>query len=143
MTRRVQLNGILRGVALAILGTLMAALPVFVQSNQAGDLAKHSGEQAARAESRSEILLPDDRLVVGMVEEVKDHGVKVNTGELMPRFLPLNEARQNKVRSLVKGDLVEILVNNQDLVVDYHLLDTLGWHRIIRGTLVQPLAVDQ
>jgi len=143
MTRRFQLNGILRGVALAILGTLMAALPVFVQPNHAGDVEPHIGAQAAQAGSRSEILLPDDRLVVGMVEEVKDHEVKVNTGELMPRFLPLNEARQNKVRSLVKGDLVEIWVNNQDLVVDYHPLDTLGWHRIIRGTLVQPLVVDQ
>ena len=34
-------------------------------------------------------------------------------------------------------------MNNQDLVVGYHPLDTLGWHRIIRGSLVQPLAVDQ
>ena len=144
MTRNFQINGLLRGMVLAISGTLiMAALPVFVESNEAGDLAKHIEAQAAQAGGRSEILLPDDRLVVGMVEEVKDNEVKVNTGELMPRFLPLNEARQDKVRPLVKGDLVEIWVNNQDLVVDYHPLDTLGWHRIIRGTLVQPLVVDQ
>ena len=91
MTGRFQLHGFLRGVPLAVFGTfLMAALPMFVQSNQAGDIAQHG--------SRSEILLPDDRLVVGMVEQVKDNEVKVNTGELMPRFLPLNEARQDKVR---------------------------------------------
>src|SRR5439155_143420 len=92
---------------------------------------------------RSDMLLPDDRLVVGAVEEVKDNEIRVNTGELMPRFLPLKEGKQDQGRPLIKGDLVEIWVNNQDLVVDYHPLDTLGWHRIIRGMLVQPLAVDQ
>jgi len=38
---------------------------------------------------------------------------------------------------------VEIWVNAQDLVVDYHPIDELGWHRIIRGSLVQSLPVDQ
>ncbi|HEY3196697.1 MAG TPA: hypothetical protein VGJ57_01695 [Nitrospirales bacterium] len=142
--RRFQLNCFFRSAVLTIFGTVvMAALPVFVQSNQAADLAQHMASQAATAGSTSEIVLPEDRLVVGMVEQVKDNEIRVNTGELMPRFLPLNEARQDKVRPLVKGDLIEIWVNSQDLVVDYHPLDTLGWHRIIRGTLVQPLVVDQ
>ena len=142
MTGQFQLNGFFRRVV--IFGTvMMAALPVFIQSTQAGDLVQYIGAQAATVGNTSEIVLPEDRLVVGMVEEVKDNEVKVNTGELMPRFLPLNEARQDKVRPLVKGDLIEIWVNSQDLVVDYHPLDTLGWHRIIRGTLVQPLVVDQ
>ena len=89
------------------------------------------------------VLLPDDRLVVGTVEEVRADQVKVNTGEVTPRYLPLKEAVQNRVRPLIRGDLVEIWVNNQDLVVDYHPLDTLGWHRIIRGSLAQRLADEQ
>ena len=101
------------------------------------------GADDGQGEKGNEIVLPDDRLVVGVVNEVKDNEIRVNTGELMPRFLPLKEGKQDQGRPLIKGDLVEIWVNNQDLVVDYHPLDTLGWHRIIRGTLVQPLAVDQ
>jgi len=122
---------------------LIAVVLVFVPSHQAESLPQQLGPTTAQAQNGNEIVLPDDRLIVGMVEDVKDNEVKVNTGELMPRFLPLKENRQNQRRSLIKGDLLEIWVNNQDLVVDYHPLDTLGWHRIISGSLVQPLAVDQ
>jgi hypothetical protein len=102
-----------------------------------------SSHQGAKASKGNEIVLPDDRLVVGVVEEVKDNEIKVNTGEMMPRYLPLKEARQEGIRPLIKGDEVEIWVNDQDVVVDYHPLDTLGWNQIIRGTLVQPLIVGQ
>lgn len=146
MKRRVQAEKFLRAVAPVTIGTcLMAASLVFVQSDQAVSplqLGAQSGK-AVEAAKANEIVLPDDRLVVGVVEEVKDDEVKVNTGDVMPRFLPLKQARQEGERKLIKGDFVEIWINNQDLVVGYHPLDTLGWHRIIRGTLVQPLAVDQ
>ena len=105
------------------------------------ELSPHSA--GASGSRGNEIVLPDDRLVVGTVEEVKDGQVKVNTGHLMPRYLPLREATDNKMRPLIRGDLVEIWVNAQDLVVDYHPVDELGWHRIIRGSLVQSLPVDQ
>jgi hypothetical protein len=127
----------------AALGTLLIVMLAFVPADQAESIPPQLGPTPAQAAKGNEIVLPDDRLVVGVVEEVRDHEVKVNTGELMPRFLPLKEGRQDQGRPLIKGDLVEIWVNNQDLVVDYHPLDTLGWHRIIRGTLIQPLAVDQ
>jgi len=130
-------------IAPAALGTFLIAMLAFVPANHAESIPPLLEPPTAQAANGNEILLPDDRLVVGMVEEVRDHEVKVNTGELMPRFLPLKEGRQNQGRPLIKGDLLEIWVNNQDLVVDYHPVDTLGWHRIIRGTLVQPLAVDQ
>src|SRR6266581_700986 len=130
-------------IASAALGTFLIAMLVFVPSHQAESLAQQLGPTTAQAEKGNEIVLPDDRLVVGVVEEVRDHEVQVNTGELMPRFLSLKEGKQNQGRPLIKGDLVEIWVNNQDLVVGYHPIDTLGWHRIIRGTLIQPLAVDQ
>jgi hypothetical protein len=102
-----------------------------------------SSNQGATPRKFNSIVLPDDRLVVGVVEEVKDNQIKANTGELEPRFLPQKEETENRRRPLIKGDLVEIWVNDEDVVVDYHPLDTLGWHRMIRGILVQPLAVDQ
>jgi len=137
-------NKMLSAIAPAACGTLLiAAVLAFVPSHQAESLAQQLGPTTAQAEKGNEIVLPDDRLVVGVVQEVRNHEVKVNTGELMPRFLPLKEGGQNQGRPLIKGDLLEIWVNNQDLVVDYHPVDRLGWHRIIRGMLVQPLAVDQ
>src|SRR5207253_6888789 len=122
---------------------LIAAMLAIVPANQAESIPAELEPTMAQATNGNEIVLPDDRLVLGVVEEVRDHEVRVNTGELMPRFLPLKEGRQDQGRPLIKGDLVEIWVNNQDLVVGYHPVDTLGWHRIIRGSLVQPLAVDQ
>ena len=130
-------------IAPAALGTFLIAMLAFVPANHAESIPPLLEPPRAQAANGNEILLPDDRVVVGAVNEVKDNEIRVNTGELMPRFLPLREGKQDQGRPLIKGDLVEIWVNDQDLVVDYHPLDTLGWHRIIRGTLVQPLAVDQ
>jgi hypothetical protein len=42
---------------------------------------------------------------------------------------------------LKKGDEVQLAVNDENLVVDYHLLGQEVWHRIIRGRLAQPLPV--
>ncbi len=102
-----------------------------------------SSNQGAKASKANSIVLPGDHLVVGVVEEVKDNEVKVNIGQLMPRYLPQKEETENRRRPLIKGDMVEIWVNDQDVIVDYHPLDTPGWHKIIRAVLVQPLAVGQ
>jgi len=131
-------------VVLVVTGVVGAVLSLALgtagaQSNRPA-ISINQGMKATNANS---IVLPDDRLVVGTVEEVTDGQVKVNTGELMPRYLPQKEETEDRRRPLIKGDLVEIWVNDEDVVVDYHPLDTLGWHKIIRGSLVQPLAVGQ
>jgi hypothetical protein len=125
-----------------ILGFLIIGILLVAPSRSFGN-AGTSGMTPTDRHNGNLVLLPDDRLVVGRVEEVTADQVKVNTGEMTLRYLPLKEAIQNGVRPLIRGDLVEIWVNNQDLVVDYHPLDTLGWHRIIRGSLAQHLGDDQ
>ncbi len=42
-----------------------------------------------------------------------------------------------------KGDRVQLVVNDQNIVVDYHPAGQGMWHRIIRGQLAQPLPVGQ
>jgi hypothetical protein len=69
--------------------------------------------------------------------------IKVNTGEFLPRFLSVKEATDKGLPTLKKGDQIQVAINDQNLVVDYHLVGHEPWHRILRGQLVQPLPVGQ
>ncbi len=87
------------------------------------------------------VLLPGDRILQGTVEQVIGEMIRVNTGEVEPRFLPIKEAMEKGITSLKKGDRLEIAVNDQNLVIDYHLLGQPTWYRIVKGQLAQPLPV--
>ncbi|HXF93584.1 MAG TPA: hypothetical protein VNK46_12560 [Nitrospiraceae bacterium] len=87
------------------------------------------------------VLLPGDRILQGTVEQVIGDMIRVNTGEVEPRFLPIKEAMEKGIPSLKKGDRLEIAVNDQNLVIDYHLLGQPTWYRIVKGQLAQPLPV--
>lgn len=89
-----------------------------------------------------DVLLPGDRIISGTVTAVGGGEVEVNIGELMPRYLSLDRAHE-KGLTLEKGDKLEIAVNDQNLVVDYHPINHPAWHRIIEGKLAQPLVVGQ
>jgi len=89
------------------------------------------------------VLWPGHRIVTGTVESVLGDLVKINTGELLPRFLPAKEAIDKGLPPLKKGDQLRLAINDHNLVVDYHLIGQDVWHRIIRGRLAQPLPVGQ
>ncbi|BFU94711.1 MAG: hypothetical protein NTNFB02_14330 [Nitrospira sp.] len=40
---------------------------------------------------------------------------------------------------LKRGDRVEIIVNDQNLLVDVHLIGEASYHRVVEGQLIQPL----
>jgi hypothetical protein len=42
---------------------------------------------------------------------------------------------------LKKGDQLQLVMNDQNLLIDYHLAGQEVWHRIVRGRLAQPLPV--
>jgi hypothetical protein len=86
---------------------------------------------------------PGHRIVTGTVESVIGDVVKVNTGELFPRFLSAKEATDKGLPSLKRGDQIKVAINDQNLVVDYHLVGQEPWHRILRGQLAQALPVGQ
>jgi len=86
-------------------------------------------------------LLPTDRIIVGTVEDVQGEQIKVNIGELQPRFLPLEMAKDKGFPAIKKGDQLVLTVNDQNLVVDFHPWGHPGEHHIVRGALVTPLAV--
>lgn len=89
------------------------------------------------------VLWPGHRILTGTVEAVHGDHVKVNTGELLPRYLSGKEALEKGLPPLKRGDQLFLAVNDHNMVVDYHLAGQQVWHRIIRGQLAQPLPVGQ
>ena len=87
------------------------------------------------------VLLPGERVLVATVQEIAGGMVKVNTGDLEPRFLPIKGAIEKGIWALNKGDKVEIALSGENLVVDYHPVGQPGWHRVVKGSLAQPLVV--
>ena len=131
-------------------GVVMLLMVPFLFAEEPASVAKMSAPmhgitvthgQDTAAEYR--VLWPGHRILTGTVESVTGDVVKVNTGELMPRVLSLKEAKDKGFPPLQKGQQVQIVVNDQNIVVDYHPAGQGMWHRIIRGQLAQPLPVGQ
>ena len=89
------------------------------------------------------VLWPGHRLLTGTVDSISGGVIRVNTGELLPRFLSQREAAEKGVLPLKRGDRLQVVINEQNIVVDYHFPGQERWHRIIRGRLAQPLPVGQ
>jgi hypothetical protein len=83
--------------------------------------------------------LAGQRVIAGTVEEVRGEQAKVDTGEGQPRFVPLNIRKEMGLPELKKGDQVEIIVNEQNLIVDVHVPGENPQHKVVRGTLAHPL----
>lgn len=89
------------------------------------------------------VLLPADRIIIGTVAEIAADQVKVYTAEVMPRYLSVKQAQEKGIWPLHKGDHLHIVVNEQNMVLGYHLVGDTGIHQIIHGRLAQPLMVGQ
>ncbi|MEX2494261.1 MAG: hypothetical protein WD425_21185 [Nitrospirales bacterium] len=98
---------------------------------------------SARAEqsdnSQEANLIPGERVIMGIVEEIRGDQAKVNTGEVQPRYLPMNIRKEKGLPALKEGDKVEMTVNDQNLLVDLHLQGETSQHKKIHGILTQPL----
>ena len=96
---------------------------------------------------RNQKALQGERQVEGTVEDIKADQIRVNTGEVQPRFIPLKEAKEKGLPDINKGDKLEITVNDQNLIVDYHRVDTSGQpiqgahHQVVKGQISQPLVI--
>jgi hypothetical protein len=91
------------------------------------------------------VLLPDDRVIVGTVTDIRSDQVQVRTDadDVEPRYLSAKEAQEKGVWPLKKGDRLHIVVNEQNTALGYHRVGDPGFHQIVRGRLAQPLIVDQ
>ena len=116
---------------------------VLASGPEAGATAPPSGGPAANGEQRGQhvVLLPGDRVLAGTVEQIMGDMIKVNTGEVEPRYLSVKEAAEKGLPPLKRGDRLEIAVNDHNLVIDYRLFGQETWQRIVKGQLAQPLPV--
>jgi len=73
------------------------------------------------------------------VEDIRGEQARIDTGELQPRFIPLGVRKAKGLPDLKKGDRVELTVNDQNLLVDVHLIGESSHHRVIQGQLAEPL----
>jgi translation initiation factor IF-1 len=96
-------------------------------------------DAAADVKGTDAQLLPGNRILLGTVEEVRSDQAKVNTGEGQPRYIPMNVRKDKGLPELRKGDLVEITVNDQNLLVDVHKAGESGHHVVVRGQLAGPM----
>lgn len=84
-------------------------------------------------------LLPGDRVLLGTVEEVRSEQARIDTGEVQPRFIPMGVRKAKELPALKRGDRVEVTLNDQNLLVDVHLVGEASYHRVVDGQLAQPL----
>lgn len=91
------------------------------------------------AETEDRQLLPGDRVLIGTVESIRSDQAQVRTGELQPRFVPLGVRKAKGLPDLAIGDRLEITVNDQNLLVDVHVIGESSHHLVLHGQLAQPL----
>ena len=97
------------------------------------------GEAASVPEHAHHELLRGDRVLIGTVLEVRGAQARIDTGEVQPRFVPMGVREGKGLPDLKKGDRVEITVNDQNLLVDVHVVGEASYHRVVEGQLIQPL----
>lgn len=113
--------------------SVMALLPMGAMA----DSPAHSGQKELKGE----------RHVQGVVEDIKSDQIQVNIGEVQPRYIPLTQAKEKGMPDIKKGDHLDIVVSDQNLIVDYHLAGESaqghreGHHQIVKGQIAQPLVV--
>ncbi|HTL60877.1 MAG TPA: hypothetical protein VL261_04450 [Nitrospira sp.] len=102
-------------------------------------VAASVGEAVSGSEHAHSQLLLGDRVLIGTVQEVRAGQARVDTGEGQPRFVPMGVREAKRLPDMKKGDRVEITLNDQNLLVDVHLIGETSFHRVVEGQLIQPL----
>jgi hypothetical protein len=84
-------------------------------------------------------LLAGDRVLLGTVDEIRGEQARIETGEVQPRFVPMGVRKDKGLPELKKGDRVELTLNDQNLLVDVHLIGESSHHRVVQGKIAEPL----
>lgn len=94
---------------------------------------------AADSEQVHQQLILGNRVLLGTVDEIRGGQARINMGTGQPRFLPMGVRKDKGLPDLKHGDLVEITVNDQNLLVDVHLPGEVSHHRVLAGQLAGPM----
>ena len=113
-------NGIRMMICFGLIGMWGSLLPM-AESAESGQRV-NPGERAQLRDD-AETLLNGNRSVLGKVLAITSDQIKVDIGEVQPRFLPLKQAQQKGFPGINEGDDLIVVLNAQNLLVDYHPLD--------------------
>ncbi len=94
---------------------------------------------ASEVEPPQPHLFPGNRVLLGTVKEIRSDQAIIDIGELQLRYLPMNVRKNKELSDLNIGDLVEITVNDQNLLVDVHKAGETSHHHVVRGQLAGPV----
>jgi hypothetical protein len=86
-------------------------------------------------------MVQGERMISGTVMDVAGRQIKIDTGEPQPRYLAIKAGGED-ASSFRKGDAIDIIVNDQNLVVSYQRPGASST-RVLRGSLAQSLPVGQ
>jgi hypothetical protein len=125
-------------VVLTLIGIAVSNVVPSRQSMAEMGVAPSEDKQA------TEQLTKAHRSVIGTVVQIAADQLKVDIGEVQPRFLPLKSALKKSFAPINEGDQLIITLNDQNLIVDFHPLtggnqDPIANHKIIRGEIAQAL----
>jgi hypothetical protein len=129
-------------LCVATIAACQRTIPI-AQSSGETDRSRHRAltEEHIKNRPSGQQLIQGTRPVLGRVVAVASEQAKVDIGEVQPRFVPLKLGVEKNFLALPGDDLVLVL-NEQNLVVDYHPLDQQTVeYRIMRGTIAQNLPV--
>lgn len=128
---------ILTTLSIAVLGSGCAQAGDRREATEAQPVQSRPSAQAMVKEPHSEQqLLQGNQTILGKVEAVTSDQIKVDIGEVQPRFLPLKQAQQKNFPAIEPGDDLIIIVNEQNLIVDYHPLKSPPHsHKVVRGQI--------
>lgn len=135
-------------------GFLMASLVAACSHDADRSRTMSSHAQSASSEQQTSTpaqtgaagaFIEGNRPVLGRVEAVTSGQIKVDIGEVQPRFIPLKPAKEKHFASDIKeGDDLILVLNAENLLVDYHPLNHAGGqHRIIYGQIASNLPIGQ
>ena len=88
-------------------------------------------------------LLTGQRMILGIVEEIRSQEVRVNIGDVMPRFLSLKQAEDKYQLPPRVGELLVLVINDQNNVIEYHPYGEDRWHYLMHGKLLKTLPEGQ
>lgn len=79
------------------------------------------------------------QLLLGVVEDIQGPEIRINVGNLMPRYLPLKDAVFKHGKRPELGEVLLLVVNDQNAVIEYHAYGENRRHFLVNGKLLYPL----
>ena len=104
------------------------------------DTSRRTVRDSARPVA-TRVSFQGDRIVMGVVRNVTGGEIEVDIGEMQPLYLPLKQAQEKGFDTIEEGDQLGVVLNEQNLLVNFYPLDAEPKLKVIKGQIAQPLVI--